>query len=40
MQGAENVKVKQIDMAQMLNCDKIKIDMHFRVTIIRIVQQQ
>jgi hypothetical protein len=40
VQGAENVKVKQIDMAQMSNCDKIKIDMHFRVTIIRIVQQQ
>ena len=40
VQGAENVKVKQIDMAQMSNCDKIKVDMHFRVTIIRIVQQQ
>ena len=40
VQGAENVKVKQIDMAQMSNCDKIEVDMHFRVTIIRIVQQQ
>ena len=40
VQGAENQQVKQIDMAQMSNCDKIKIDMHFRVTIIRIVQQQ
>ena len=40
VQGAENQQVKQIDMAQMSNCDKIKVDMHFRVTIIRIVQQQ
>ena len=40
VQGAENRQLKQIDMAQMSNCDKIKIDMHFRVTIIRIVQQQ
>ena len=40
VQGAENENRKQIDMAQMSNCDKIKIDMHFRVTIIRIVQQQ
>ena len=36
VQGAENVKVKQIDMAQMSNCDKIKIDMHFNVWIYRI----
>ena len=40
VQGAENRQLKQIDMAQMSNCDKIKVDMHFRVTIIRIVQQQ
>ena len=40
VQGAENQQVKQIDMAQMSNCDKIEVDMHFRVTIIRIVQQQ
>ena len=40
VQGAENRQLKQIDMAQMSNCDKIKIDMHFRVTIIRIVQQR
>lgn len=40
VQGAENENRKQIDMAQMSNCDKIKTDMHFRVTIIRIVQQQ
>ena len=40
VQGAENRQLKQIDMAQMSNCDKIKIDMHFRVTIIRIGKQQ
>ena len=40
VQGAENRQLKQIDMAQMSNCDKIKVDMHFRVTIIRFVQQQ
>ena len=35
--GAENRSVKQIDMAQMSNCDKIETDMHFCVPIVRIV---
>ena len=40
VQGAENRQVKQIDMAQTTKCDKIKIDMHFCVLIVRIVEQQ
>ena len=40
VQGAENVKVKQIDMAQMSNCDKIKTDMRICARIVRIVEQQ
>jgi len=36
VQGAENRQVRQIDMAQMSNCDKIKVDMHFNVWIYRI----
>jgi len=40
VQGAENRQVKQIDMAQTTKCDKIKIDMHFCVPIVRIVEQQ
>jgi len=40
VQGAENQQVKQIDMAQMSNCDKIKVDMRICTQIVRIGKQQ
>ena len=40
VQGAENRQLKQIASAQTTKCDKIKIDMHFCVLIVRIVEQQ
>ena len=40
VQGAENEQVKQIDMAQTSNCDKIKTDMRFCTQIVRIGKQQ
>ena len=40
VQGAENVKVKQIDMAENEKCDKIKVDMRFCTQIVRIGKQQ
>ena len=40
VQGAENRQLKQIDMAQMSNCDKIKVDMRICTQIVRIGKQQ
>ena len=40
VQGAENQQEKQIDMAQMSNCDKIKVDMRICTQIVRIGKQQ
>ena len=40
VQGAENQQVKQIDVAQMSNCDKIKVDMRICTQIVRIGKQQ
>ena len=40
VQGAENEQVKQIDVSQTSNCDKIKTDMRFCTQIVRIGKQQ